>query len=246
MTEFLGFLKTFEVWIYILVGVMALVYFRRLLRARNEWQLSLFGLERENARARFARALSMFVLAVLLGLGEFVVTSFVVPNTAGLQPLSTPTVNPLGPTTEGGLSSVGTGTPGTAGELLGRTQGVTPGAVTVMVSGTPVTSGCIPGQIEWTSPKDGSQVQGKVELRGTVQVSDFGFYQYAFRSASGEQWTVLAAGNQMGTDEVLGGVWDTTQLAAGAYQLQLLVANSQNNWYPACIINVNVTAAEGT
>ena len=246
MTEFLGFLKTFEVWIYILVGVLAVIYFRRLLRARNEWQLSLFGLERENARARFARALSMFVLAVLLGLGEFVVTTFVVPNTAGLQPLSTPTLNPLAATEAGGLSSAGTGTPGAAGGLLGSPQGATPGALTVMVSGTPVTSGCIPGQIEWTSPKDGSQVQGKVELRGTVQVSDFGFYQYAYRSADGDQWTVLAAGDQMGTDEVLGGVWDTTQLAAGPYQLQLLVANSQNNWYPACIVKVEVTATGGT
>lgn len=246
MAEFLSFLKTFEVWIYILVGALALVYFRRLLRARKEWQLSLFGLERENARARFARALSMFVLVMLVGLGEFVVTSFVVPNTAGLQPLFTPTVNPLAMTAEGGIPFSLTGTPGVVGEILGSAQGGTPSTIPVVVSGTPVTSGCIPGQIEWTSPKDGSQVHGKVELRGTVQVSDFGFYQYAYRSANGDQWTVLAAGDQMGTDKILGGVWDTTQLAAGPYQLQLLVANSQNNWYPACIIKVEVVAGGGS
>ena len=100
MVEALSFVRTFEAWIYLLLGVGALIYIRKFILAWQELQDAGFGLERESAQARLNLSAGMLVLILVLGIGVFMLVSFVAPTVPGANPLLTPTVNLLAtPTT---------------------------------------------------------------------------------------------------------------------------------------------------
>jgi hypothetical protein len=104
----------------------------------------------------------------------------------------------------------------------------------------PGAEGCIPGVVEWTSPKSGGQVSGVVTLKGTVNVANLGFYKYEYSQGSSGNWITIAAGNQKRTDSELGGAWNTGQLIPGDYKLRLVVADNQNQTLPACVIAIRI------
>src|SRR5450759_4860054 len=95
MKEIIRALKSVEVGIYILLGLLVLVYFRKVLIAVNDWRGTYFGLERENAQRRLSQAVSILVLLLLVGVLEFFVVSFIFPGIPGVQISSTLTLNPL-------------------------------------------------------------------------------------------------------------------------------------------------------
>jgi hypothetical protein len=102
--------------------------------------------------------------------------------------------------------------------------------------------GCTPGQVEWTFPKAGDEISGKVELKGTVNVPNLGFYKYEFSQAGVENWMTIAAGNENNKVDAVLGTWDTTLLIPGDYQLRLVVADNQNQLMPACVIPIRIVA----
>src|SRR5512133_464921 len=95
MEEILRFLKTNEVWIYILLGLVGLWYLRKLLLALSEWRGALFGLEKDNAQRKLSEAMSVLILLALMGAGEFLLVSFVSPTFPGIAALPTPTLDIL-------------------------------------------------------------------------------------------------------------------------------------------------------
>ena len=94
--------------------------------------------------------------------------------------------------------------------------------------------------IEWQVPKANEALSATVELKGVVNVPNLGFYKYEFSQPGTNQWTTIAAGN---TPLVSGtiGYWNTSQLPAGDYLLRLVVADNQNQLFPACIVSVRIT-----
>ena len=54
-------------------------------------------------------------------------------------------------------------------------------------------------------------------------------------------WSTIAAGNTNIVNNILGN-WDTTLLVPGDYLLRLVVADSQNQLLPACVVSVRVIA----
>ena len=231
MEELLLFLKKYEVWVYFLSALIGLVYLRKLLIAYQDWRASLFGMERESAQRRFSTYLTLFLLVVLIAGLEVSLVSFVIPNypvkkglllTATLDLLITPTV------------TLPAGTPGTPGPG-GPNQTQQP---TVVVK---LTEGCTPGAVEWSSPKTGDEIGGKVQLLGTVNIPNLGFYKYEFSQPGTDVWNTIAAGNQNKINDLLG-KWDTSLLVPGDYLLRLVVADSQNQLLPACVVSVRVVA----
>ncbi len=103
----------------------------------------------------------------------------------------------------------------------------------------PAQEGCIPGQIEWTFPKSGGEISATVELKGTVNVPNLGFYKYEYAEPGKDVWNTIAAGNQAKIDGQIG-FCNTSQLTPGDYQLRLVVADNQNKMFPACVIPVRV------
>jgi len=229
MEELLLFLTKYEVWVYVLSALIGLVYLRKLIIALRDWRAALFGMERESAQRRFSTYLTLFLLIMLTAGLEFSLVSFVVPNlpakkgllpTATLDLLITPTV------------TLAAGTPGVPGAPKHTQQ------PTVAIK---ISEGCTPGSVEWSSPKSSDEISGKVQLMGTVNIPNLGFYKYEFSQPGTDVWNTIAAGNKNVVNDLLGN-WDTTLLVPGDYLLRLVVADSQNQLLPACVVSVRVVA----
>lgn len=220
------FLATYEGLIYILLSLGGLFAFRWLWKSWREWHDSVFGLEREFAVRRMSQALMVSLLILFLFVGELFLASFIVPALPSTEILVTPTL-----------------------DILNQTEGIISSdpaiALTVM---TPVSdllstaaSGCKPGKIILTSPEPGQEVSGTVKLVGTVDVDNFGFYKYEVAPQGTEIWATISAGREPVRNGDVG-LWDTSTLTPGDYQLRLEVTDNQGKPYPPCIIAVRVVA----
>lgn len=231
MEEALGFFRTYEIGIYLILGLAGIVYLRKFSLAWQELRGAAFGLERENAQGRLNQAASVLIFILALMMSEFVLVSFVLPNNPDLTALPTPTLNLLTtPTT-----------------TLEATPNVTTAASNAG-SSTPTTipaeeltpNGCIPGQIEITAPQDGSQVNGIIDVVGSANIADFGFYKLEMRQPGEQNWLTILAGNEVKQSAVLGS-WNTSLINAGDYQLRLVVVNNAGQALSPCQVQVHVT-----
>ena len=213
-------LATYGPLIYILLAIMALYAFRRMWRAWCEWRDAVYSLEREFALSRLGRATAFGFLVLLLFFGEFYVSTFIVPSLSASDVLVTPTLNLL-------ATPVGTISPEDTIQLE------TP----VVQSGM---SGCVPGEIMLSSPRSGEEIKGTVELMGTVDIPNFGFYKYEFAPVGTSNWVTISAGAEPKKDESLGS-WDTTTLINGDYFLQLVIIDNIGQTIDPCVIAVRVT-----
>lgn len=232
MDAILRFLQTYEVWGYIFLGGIGFIYFQKLFTAIGELRLAIYGLEREAALRRITSNMSILILVILLGLTEFFVVSFIAPAYPQSGFLPTPTIDLLSTATV-------TIEPGSA--FLAYPEDATPVASQDSPGAVPETnSGCIPGELEWTYPLPGEEINGTIELRGTVNLVNMGFYKYEFSQVGSDKWETIAAGNQLKKDEPLGGAWNTEQRVPGDYTLRLVVADNLNQLLPACEINIRI------
>ena len=225
MVEFLAFLQQYEIWIYLVLGGVALVYLQKTLKASHEYRNTIFGLEREKARRIYYGNLTVLILAVLLALANLSLVSFVWPEVATRNPLPTPTLDIMAQPTA----------------TLPLTVETQPTPMGVIVPTTVFGEGCLPGQIEWIFPTPGSEVRETVNLQGIVNVPNLGFFKYEYAQPNLDNWLPIAAGNAPTSAEAPDfGVWNTSQLIPGDYLLRLVVYDNQNNAFPACIVPVRV------
>ncbi len=91
MDEALRFFRLYEGWIYFFIALGAVLYLRRLFSNFREMRSTIFGLERNSAQGRFNQAVTVLVLLILIGIGEFVIVSYVAPLRPESDPLLTPT-----------------------------------------------------------------------------------------------------------------------------------------------------------
>ena len=226
MENILPALQQYELGIYALLGVVALVYFQKLVVAWREWRGALFGIERDIALRRFQTVLTVLILVVLFVMVEFVIVSFVLPAYPGSTALATPTLDVLATPTVtlavrvGSLSS----------------EKITP---TPTPQPTVQPEGCIPGQIEWIEPTAGQEVSATVRLVGTVNVPNLGFFKYEYSEPGSDLWNTIAANNEPKVKGEIG-FWNTSQLQPNDYLLRLVVVDNQNQTLPVCIIRVSV------
>jgi hypothetical protein len=231
MGAILRFLREHELWAYIILGALALLEIRKFALGWGELRGAAFGLERANAQARINGAASLLVLYLMLGVGVFMLVSFVIPLVPEAAPLPTPTLNLLATPTITLAAPGGQATPA-----------ATP-LPTFM--GTPGGEGCVPGQIAFIFPTDGAVVSGKFEVKGSANIPNFGFYKYEVARPGDAIWMTLQAGNTPVTDGRLG-EWDTSTLPPDEYLLRLVVADNQNVAMPACQVRVRVVAPTPT
>jgi len=228
MEVILPYLRNYEVWIYSFLGLIALVYLQKLIVAWKDWQGTVFGLEREVAQRRFSTALVILLLLVVFVFLEFFTVSFVAPSYP--QELALPTAT---------IDLFATPTITIAALVDASVPTVTQGATLLVMTQAQQEEGCVPGQIEWSFPKPGQEISETIELKGTVNVPNLGFYKYQYSKPGEDVWTDIAAGNQPKVDGQIG-FWNTSQLVTGDYLLRLVVLDNQNQSYPACVIQVRV------
>ncbi len=225
MAEIFRFLTLAEPYLFFLLGIVGFLYFRKLILAIGDYKNSLFGLEKDNARGHIFQAGGVMVLVLIIAVGEFIFVSYIGTNPAVFNLNATPTLN---------LSS--TETPIFSGEIPAGVMSTDDMlAITEAPLGEPK---CISGQLDWSFPLEGDELKGKVELKGTTNVPDFGFYKYEY-SIDNVNWNTLLAGTTVVTDGVLG-EWDTSLLTPGDYFLRLVVTTTQGSPLPACIIKIRI------
>ena len=224
MEDALRFVREYEIFIYIILGGTAAWYLRKFTLAWRDLREAAFGLEREIAQARLNWSASVLVFLLILAVLEFALVFYIAPTIPGAVPLYTPTLDLLATPT---ITLDANTTPGASPP--------TPGATL-----SPENSNCIPEQIEITYPENGASVRGAIELKGSANIPNFGFYKYeAAPLSSPEAWLTIQAGNVIVEDDVLG-PWDTARLTPGDYFLRLIVTdNAGQSWVP-CVVQVRV------
>lgn len=228
MNSLLRFLIEYEILFYVIVALIVLIAARKTYLAWREWSGSIFGLEKEQSQRKFNQGLTITIFGLLFAAGLFIVNTFVTPSVPGVQQLPTATIDmtQLPPTN----------TPAPTAAVTA--QGLIP-TITSYLS-----RGCIPDKLDWTDPRNGDTISGIVELKGTVNVENLGFYKYEYSSAGSDLWTTIAAGNTIIVNDLLGGAWDTSDLVPGNYELRLVVNDNLNNPLPACVIQVTIEPPE--
>jgi hypothetical protein len=161
-------------------------------------------------------------LIVILFCFEVFMASFIIPGLPADVFLTTPTLD---------LISTPTGT--LSAEMM--TQFANLPLQTVVAN----TSGCTPNQIMITSPQPSEQIKGSIELIGTVNVPNFGFYKYEIAPQGSNTWATISAGRTIVNKGSLGR-WDTTALTPGDYKLRLVVTDNQGQELPVCIVPVRI------
>ncbi|WKZ35342.1 MAG: hypothetical protein QY332_17160 [Anaerolineales bacterium] len=222
MAEFYRFLASYEVLIYILLAIAGMFSFRWAWRSWQEWRIAVFSLEREFSARRLGRSIAISSIITMLFCVEFFMASFIIPGLPSDFFLTTPTLDFISRPT-GTLSA----------EMMTQFSSLPPQAETVD------NTGCIPNQIMITFPQAGDEIKGAIELAGTVNIPNFGFYKYEVAPLGSDTWVTISAGRAIVNDSSLGR-WDTTALTPGDYQLRLVVIDNQGQILPACIVQLRV------
>ena len=229
MDEALQFFKVYEVWIYLLLGLGGVIYIRKFVLAWQELRGATFGLERDSAQSRLNQTASVLVLLVMMAVAEFVLVSFVAPMVPGASPLPTPTIDLLASPT----------TPLEEGELPEAAQEANPTGVTLPT--IQLDEGdCIPDQIMISSPESGEEIFGEVEILGSADIPDFGFYKLEVARNQDPLWLTIQAGRKVVQDDVLVSNWDTSRLPSDDYILQLVIVDSRGEALPPCRIPIRI------
>lgn len=223
MSDLFRFFVEYELVIYVILGIGAVLSLRVLLNALAEWRRAVFGLEKELTFQKVRISGAFLILFGMIALSQFCLVTFIIPFLPASTFLFTPTVS---------LQTPGSINPA---ETL-------PADVTGTPPPPPGSVGCLPGQLIITSPRPGEEVRSIITLKGTVDIPNFGFYKYEYASQGSEQWSTIAAVDKIIRDDQLG-AWDTTELTPGDYQLRLLATDNVGTALSPCIIPVSVVAA---
>ncbi len=223
MAETLLFLEEFQGWIYLVLGVAALVYLRVTWRWYRSRRSTMFSLEREQATERLVRSATLLGLALTLLLATFAATTFLGPAIpASERPTPLPTVSLLV-------------TPSAAPEGDEALATSTPLPAVVVDS-----AGCANPQATILTPATGESLTGIVEITGTADIPNFAFYKYEYINLSpGAVWRAIQAGTKPIQQGDLG-TWDTRLVIPGEYALRLVVTDTVGNAPQPCVILVRV------
>ncbi len=222
MAAFYKFLSSYEALIYVVLAIGGLFAFRWLWRSWRESRTAVYQMEREFSSRRFAQSIAISALIAILFCAEFFIASFIIPGLPASELNSTPT-----------LDFISTPTGALSPEMM--TQFANAPAQTAL----PGASGCEPNRIMITSPKSGDEVQGSVDLIGSADIPNFGFYKFEIAPQGGSAWAIFSAGSNAVKNGALG-KWDTTALTPGDYQLRLVVTDNQGAALTPCVISVRV------
>ncbi len=228
MDQVLQFFRNYELWIYIILGVLGVWQIWKFARAWEELRGAFFGMEREAAQSRVNSAATMVVILIIMTVAEFTLVTFVAPTVPGANPLPTSTLDLLATPTY-------TLPPPTPNPNATPGNTPTPGEVAAA-------QGCTPGQINLISPLNGDQISGSTTIRGTANIVNFGFYTLQIALPGDAVWLPIQVGQQAVTNDILG-TWNTSTLNPGAYMLQLVVTDNVGNAQPPCAVQVTVQAA---
>ncbi len=229
MAEVLRFFVQYEAVLYFVLGLGGILYFYRFWLAWQELRLAVYGLEREGARSRLNQSAIVLFFLLVLAIIIFIMVTFVAATLPAQALLATPTLDLS-------LTSPFDQTPAAGGTLEFATATPLP---TVSVN----PAACVPNRLIISQPAAGETISGSVEVRGTVDIPNFGFYKFEVARAEEELWLTIQAGRAVVRDGVLVENWDTSRLPVGNYVLQLVATDSDGKELEPCRVPVHIGPA---
>lgn len=216
MSDVVLLIARYQNYIFIALGVLALLLLRTLAVARRYLDRTPFGLEREEALRRQNGALAGLTVLVLLVLAMYLSQQVVVPQlmvpqaTAATRVQPTPTPSPVvGPA--------------------------------VIVD----SSGCENPQATLTAPAPNERIAGSFAVRGTANIANFAFYKIEISGAgTGGEWLSLDVGTTPIVDAELGR-FDASARNPGEYAFRLVVFDNAGNFPPPCVVPVSIVSVQG-
>ena len=79
MDQALGFFKSYETAIYVLLVLGSMVQLRRFFRAWEELRGASFGLIREQAQSKLNQSAAVLALIIVFGIGIFIAVTYIAP-----------------------------------------------------------------------------------------------------------------------------------------------------------------------
>jgi hypothetical protein len=225
MEQVLQFFRDYEIWIYILLGMLTLWQIRKFALAWQELRGAFFGLEREAAQGRVNSAATLIVLFIIMAVVEFSLVTLVIPTVPGANPLPSATLN---------LLATPTTTLASPTQNPNETPGITPTPGEV-----PAAEGCVPGQVNLTSPVNGERISGSVTVKGSAEITNFGFFTLQISHPGDPIWLPILVGQQAIKNDILG-TWETSTLTPGDYMIRLVVSDNVGTEMTPCAIQVTV------
>lgn len=247
MEQVLRLIADYQWWIYGAFGLLLLFFLRRALLARREGARSIFKLEQEQARGRYARSVLIMVVILILMAAVFALNMFLLPAlnrppdptpTATSGPLVAPTLTPTPPPA--------TITPTATATEVRPTRPTRPSATpNVVTTETPVVRppSCPNPNVRITSPGVNQVMRGNVPIRGTANIPELQYYKVEVGPGArpkDHEWTVVG---QLHRTPVSGGVLETLNSDAyppGTYTLRLVVVDNTGNYPEPCRVTVTV------
>lgn len=235
VNEFLQFLMDYQNGIYVVLGLLLLIYLKKLISAIIEWKSTIFGLEKESAQGKLNSSLVMVVLLVLLLAAEFLIVTFVIPEWPQVIP---PSETPA--PAEEAMISRPEDVSGSSLVIRSTPEGGSAQPAGNVPAAGLLTGGCIEGQLEWHEPAYGEVISGNYFLNATVNVKDMAFYEYLYAPLSDpDNWSVISGGDLPIIEGTLG-LWATSEVPNGNYILHLRVYGLDNQPLPACDVSIRV------
>ncbi len=217
-------------------------------------RITPYTLERESALGQMRRAWRMATGLAAMSLIVLGVSPLVLQSTADWVSEATPTPVAGIFTRTPGPSATPTAMPPTPVE----TPTPTPGAVwpvatamptaspapTVTATALPVPPNCPDPQVQITAPTSGQLLAGVVEIHGTANIPDFGFYKFEISGPlTGGEWRTIGEVARTPVSNGLLGYWDAWPVAReapGLYWLRLVVVDRTGNYPAPCVIQVRI------
>jgi hypothetical protein len=98
-----------------------------------------------------------------------------------------------------------------------------------------------------TSPRDGAQLTGVVQITGNAFHAKFERYELAWASQSApDDWHMIASVNNQITNNGSLGTWDTGQLQPGVYRLMLRVVRNDDKTIDFVVNNLSINQGTPT
>ena len=233
--------------LYALCALGAFFYVWGAFQARRREELTIFGKEREDAVSQEQHSWLLAAVCVSMAVGVYLVSSFVAPRleieqdaevvitpTSLVNLVTPPTSTPLPPTPTATSASFPTVAP--IATPLSRPPD-TPTPAPTIEGGAPVNAACISAGTQIITPRNGDQVSGIVEVRGTASLPDFLFYKFELQWPASEEWVTIQSFDTPVAGGILGR-WDTSLLEPGTYKFRLVVADSTYNYPEPCVISI--------
>jgi hypothetical protein len=238
MTVLVKLIADYAVWLYVLMGLVALLFLRAYLVARRERDNSIFALERESASGRMAQATIAFLFTLILIGGVFYTSQTLVEEIPLPEVTPTPTaliVLPPSPTPPPLLPTpTPTETPRPR-PTLPPLETVTP--TTEASQGIP--AGCPNPGVRISEPGTGATVSGVIRIIGSANIPDFWYYKFEFRGNGFGDWTFIQRFETPINGGILG-AWDTRSVPSGDYEFRLVVVDKTGNYPEPCRVSLSV------